>query len=117
MEQMKLEIPGLEELLLKFEALTAEVKWLRDSTITKKVVSVSDIARMEGVSRSSLYGMEKYLLPRFGVSAYPDGVARWDLEEYLRWREISPVERKVMYQRTIIEDQKKISAKKQRKVR
>ncbi|MBQ7282626.1 MAG: hypothetical protein IJR16_07600 [Spirochaetales bacterium] len=55
-----------------------------------KVVKVEDIAKMEGVSKSQLNGKEQYLLPRFGVSAYPVGVRRWDLQEYLEWRSINP---------------------------
>lgn len=54
-------------------------------------VKVKDIARIEGVSESSINEKERYLLPRFGVSGYPTGVRRWDLDEYLAWRS-KPVE-------------------------
>lgn len=56
-------------------------------------VRVADVAKMEGISRSQISGKEAYLLPNFGVSQYPDGVKRWDLETYLSWRRI-PVERR-----------------------
>lgn len=56
-------------------------------------VKVADVARLEGISRSQISGKEAYLLPNFGVSQYPDGVKRWDLETYLNWRRI-PVERR-----------------------
>lgn len=55
----------------------------------KGTVSVMDIAEFEGVSRGFLYGKGAYLLPRYGKSGYPDKAdARWNTEEYLKWREI-----------------------------
>ena len=63
-----------------------------------KVVKVEDICKIEGVSKSQINSKEQYLLPRFGVSGYPVGVRRWDLEEYLKWRSISPEERYRMWQ-------------------
>ena len=50
-------------------------------------VKVKDIARIEGVSESSINEKERYLLPRFGESGYPTGVRRWDVDEYLAWRQ------------------------------
>lgn len=60
-------------------------------------VRVADVARMEGISRSQIAGKEAYLLPNFGVSQYPDGVKRWDLETYLNWRKVPVERRKQMY--------------------
>ena len=60
-------------------------------------VKVADVARMEGISRSQIAGKEAYLLPNFGVSQYPDGVKRWDLETYLSWRRIPVDRRKAMF--------------------
>ena len=88
-----------------FDALQEQVVELRkviDMMLTRidapKVVKVEDICRIEGVSKSQINGKEKYLLPRFGESAYPEGVRRWDLEEYLDWRSINPRERYRMWQ-------------------
>ena len=61
------------------------------------VVKVADVARMEGISRSQIAGKEAYLLPNFGVSQYPDGVKRWDLDTYLTWRRIPVEKRKQMF--------------------
>lgn len=61
------------------------------------VVRIKDIARMENVSETLIRGRCRYLLPRFGVSAYEDGSARWPLDEYLEWRKIDPKERKWMW--------------------
>ena len=69
-------------------------------------VKVADIARMEGISRSQIVGKEAYLLPNFGVSQYPDGVKRWDLDTYLDWRKI-PVERRKEAYATYLDAQRK----------
>lgn len=88
-----------------FDALEAQMADLKDSVNillnyinAPKVVKVEDICRIEGVSKSQINGKEQYLLPRFGVSGYPVGVRRWDLDEYLKWRAISPAERYRMWQ-------------------
>lgn len=55
-------------------------------------VTVKDIAKSEGVSESFLRSASGcYLLPRYGVSAYPDEAsARWDIDEYITWRNKDP---------------------------
>lgn len=66
----------------------------------KGTVSVMDIAEFEGVSRGFLYGKGAYLLPRYGKSGYPDKAdARWNTEEYLKWREIPAETRAEAYSR------------------
>ncbi len=69
----------------------------------KAVVTVKDIARSEGVSESFLRSASGcYLLPRYGVSAYPDASsARWDIDEYVRWRAIDPALRKNSQKKTV----------------
>jgi len=88
-----------------FDALQAQMADLKDTVSillnyinAPKVVKVEDICRIEGVSKSQINGKEQYLLPRFGVSGYPAGVRRWDLDEYLKWRSIAPAERYRMWQ-------------------
>ncbi len=66
----------------------------------KGTVSVMDIAEFEGVSRGFLYGKGAYLLPRYGKSGYPDKAdARWNTEEYLKWREIPAEVRSEAYRK------------------
>lgn len=96
-----MEIPTKQD----FDELQRQVAELRsviDVMLTRidapKTVKVEDIAKMEGVSKSQLNGKEQYLLPRFGVSAYPVGVRRWDLQEYLEWRSVDPRVRYEMWQ-------------------
>ena len=92
-----MEIPEMVE-------IRKDIKEIKDmiifvATTGKTVLDVNDIARMEDVSLSSIkHGTYKYLLPRFGQSAYPDGKARWPIEEYMQWRGIPATQRKSMYQ-------------------
>ena len=37
----------------------------------RRVVTVSDICTIEGLSKPQVLGKERYLLPNFGVSQYP----------------------------------------------
>lgn len=111
MEQMTITFPGLEDLMKEIQSLKMEVKLLSECMNARKTVTISDIAAMEGISKSSLYGTERYLLPRFGESAYPDGTTRWDTEEYFKWREVPVSERKQMYQSHIRNEQKRLCEK------
>lgn len=69
-----------------------------------KRVGVKQIATMEGMSVTHIKN-HPYYLPRFGVSAYPESHAKWDLEEYERWRQIPINERKEMYAKHLSEIQ------------
>ena len=81
----------------RLESELAEVKAIlslyAQRTPVPKVVTIADISRMEGVSKSQLYQTEQYLLPRFGQSAFPVGSVRWTLDEYLEWSRRDPSER------------------------
>ena len=91
-----MEIPTIAD-FQRLESELAEVKAIlslyAQRTPVPKVVTIADIARIEGVSKSQLYQNEQYLLPRFGQSAFPMGVTRWPLEEYLAWSRRDPAER------------------------
>lgn len=94
---MQVEIKEIDELKSQISALTTVVMHLAKNAGCKKTVSVKDIADMEGVSVSSLRGNCRYLLPDFGVSQYPDGQDRWDLEKYLSWRSMDISQRRRAY--------------------
>jgi hypothetical protein len=87
----------LTSLLTQLKHIKEEIQLLREITIFPKVIRIRDVSRMESVSTTHLYGKGRFLLPRFGVSAYTDGVARWDLDEYLEWRKIPHHERVDMW--------------------
>lgn len=65
------------------------------------VVTIADIASIEGCSETQLRagGRSRYLLPRFGESAYPTGYARWPRSEYEEWRKIDPRDRQQMWRK------------------
>lgn len=103
---MEVRIPEMQELAREVHDLKdIVVRLLATSKEGTLTVSVLDIARMEGVAPSQLYqgGKERYLLPRFGESAYPTGTTRWPLEEYLEYRKLDPEERKAAWLRHLRE--------------
>ena len=77
--------------------LRALVQLLCDKLATPKVVTVAGICKLEGISKTQISTKEIYLLPNFGVSEYPEGVRRWNVSTYLKWREIPVKRRKDMY--------------------
>lgn len=103
---MEMKIPELDDLSKRLDdmadIMVRLVATSKDGTLT---VSVLDVARLEGVSPSQVYsgGSERYLLPRFGESAYPTGSVRWPLEEYLEWRRKDPKERYVAWRKHLVE--------------
>ena len=96
---MNVAIPELDEIRGEMRSLRETVGVLIAISGVKKTVTVSDIAKMEGVAASQLRkgGKERYLLPRFGQSGYPTGTCRWDLSEYIEWSKIDPAERQRMW--------------------
>ena len=78
----------LEELKIYFRVMAMQ-------NGLKSTLDISDIAGIEGVSVSFIKQSEnRYLLPRFGESAYPTGPVRWPIEEYVVWRRKDPYQRK-----------------------
>lgn len=97
---MTIEIPEIVELERQVASLTQQFSYFFSKTTDKKrTINISEIALCEGVSVSQLRpnGPERYLLPRFGESGYPTGAVRWDVEEYLKWSQIDPEERRKAY--------------------
>ncbi len=96
---MKVDI-GLDELLddmrKMYEEILIRLSRIEDAQKLCKTITVKEIAGIEGVSMSLIKTNARYLLPRFGESAYPDGLRRWDLDEYFAWRRIPSSERKKM---------------------
>lgn len=99
-----MEIASREEI----QALAADVKDLKRMfnlfLIQNKLpqtVSVADIARIEGKSISYLCNNGAYLLPRYGVSGYPEKRnRRWDYQEFLDWQKIPAEERKMIFEKS-----------------
>ena len=107
---MTLDIPEVKALADEISRLRKEFNHLIATSVSiKKTITPSEIARLEGVSVSQIRknGKERYLLPRFGQSGYPTGATRWDVEEYLKWRAIDPMERYEAYLQSLRETTKR----------
>ena len=78
----------------KIEDLERVVGVLVELSDTTRTITPAQIAKREGVSVRSLDGAMQYLLPRFGVSGFPDGKRRWTVEEYASWSARDPKARK-----------------------
>lgn len=94
-----MDIPTLDDLKRvedKIDNLMALVTNVVNNANGRKVVTVSDICEMEGVSKTQILGKELYLLPNFGQSEYPVGTTRWNIETYLNWRGIPVAQRHQM---------------------
>lgn len=102
----EIKVPEIDALMKKLDHLETLI------TVNvlggKNTVAIADIAKFEGVSKALLYQpANAYLLPRFGKSAYQQGAIRWDVQEYLEWRQIEPSKRKEMYEQYLRRELKK----------
>ena len=107
---LSVNLPSSEEFSKMQKELTelhALVRLLCEKLGTPKVVTVADICKFEQISKTQISTKEVYLLPNFGISEYPDGVRRWNVSTYLRWREIPVKQRKDMYVDYLEEERKK----------
>ena len=103
---MTFDIPEISSLAGRMDRLESLIAEMMVRSCDRSVVTVEDVCRIEGVSRSQIRvgGSERYLLPRFGESAYPTGKTRWPMEEYIAWRKRSPQEREQEYRRMLLHE-------------
>ena len=93
-------LPEIERLSREIASDREFYRFLIRLLLPKSTITVKEIAQREGCSVAALSpsGKERYLLPRFGESGYPDGPKRWDIMEYYEWQKIPKEERKRMWQ-------------------
>ena len=103
---MTFDIPEISSLAGRMDRLESLIAEMMVRSCDRSVGTVEDVCRIEGVSRSQIRvgGSERYLLPRFGESAYPTGKTRWPMEEYIAWRKRSPQEREQEYRRMLLHE-------------
>lgn len=103
---MTFDIPEIATLSGRIERLEVMLGEMMVRSCDRAVVTVEDVCRIEGVSRSQIRpgGAERYLLPRYGESAYPTGKTRWPIEEFIAWRKRSPQEREQEYRRMLLHE-------------
>lgn len=87
-DEIDMLVSQIQTFIKVFEALCNKLPEL-------KVVTINDICKIEGKTKS-FFSTHKYYLPRFGVSAY-EGYTKWDWDEYVQWS-LRPIEeRKAEY--------------------
>lgn len=107
---MELRITELDDIKKELSSMQQIILALVETGKVKKTVGIADVARMEGISRTSICGKERYLLPRFGESGYPTGSIRWDIDEYLKWRKIPAEERERAWHKQLDEERRRYVA-------
>ncbi len=91
-------IERLDGIAQQQKTLTRAVVYLSTTSSKKVVWKISDIAAAMNLSYEYLRTTGRYLLPRFGESAFPSGAARWPLEECLAWMAKPDAEKRAAYQ-------------------
>ena len=107
---MTFDFPEINSLAGRMDRLESLIAEMMVRSCDRSVVTVDDVCRIEGVSRSQIRpgGAERYLLPRFGESAYPTGKTRWPMEEFIAWRKRSPQEREQEYRRMLLHESREM---------
>lgn len=107
---MTFDIPEIATLSVRIEKLESMIAEMMVRSCDRAVVTVDDVCRIEGVSRSQIRpgGAERYLLPRYGESAYPTGKVRWTMEEFIAWRKRPPQEREQEYRRKLLHESREM---------
>ena len=103
---MTFDFPEINSLAGRMDRLASLIAAMMVRSCDRAVATVADVCRIEGVSRSQIRpgGAERYLLPRYGESAYPTGKTRWPMEEYIAWRKRPPEEREQEYRRKLLHE-------------
>jgi len=104
-----MEIATMEDFARLEQKVSATQKLLSDllAIIGEPVLSFSDIAEREGISKSMLY-KEPWRLPNYGQSDFSTGNRRWKLQSYLKWSERDQEQREKEWNLMTTEDREKI---------
>ena len=107
---MTFDFPEISSLAGRMDRLESLIAEMMVRSCDRAVVTVDDVCRIEGVSRSQIRpgGAERYLLPRYGESAYPTGKTRWPMEEFIAWRKRPPEEREQEYRRKLLHESREM---------
>ena len=83
----------------KIDILTEKIELMSSLAKVPETVSVADIAKLNGLSRTDIAYNKPYLLPDFGKSEFPVGKKRWTIEKYHAWEAIPLEKRKAEWER------------------
>lgn len=99
---MTVQMPEMVEMKKAFDSFCLVAEELMQRLTVNNTVDIKDIARMEGTSLSQIRsGRERYLLPNFGESDYPEGKIRWTWDTYLKWKAIPVKDRQEAYHKML----------------
>lgn len=88
----------MAELMASIKTMENLLKIVVRNTKQPDVVTVADIAKIEGLSITNLKDKHPELLPNFGISDYGTGTRRWKFDTYIKWQAIPVAQRLQMYQ-------------------
>ena len=105
-EIITLRAADFAELISRLDATNERLAFLALSCKLPETVDIAAIAKIKGISKTQLREKERYLLPNFGVSQYPDGPTRWDYTVYEAWNRRPVAERKYEYEAVLDAERK-----------
>ena len=114
-EMITLKAADFDELLARLDETNERLAFLTLSCKLPETVDIADIAKIKGISKTQLREKERYLLPNFGVSQYPDGPTRWDYTVYEAWNRRSVNERKTELE-AVLEAERRLRVKMERSI-
>lgn len=99
-----------DRILAELGQLNERLSFVSLSCKLPETIDISNIATIKGISRTQITEKERYLLPNFGQSQYPDGPTRWDYKVYEEWNRRPISERKKEYE-AYLENERKMRLK------
>lgn len=105
-----------ERILTGLDQLNERLTFISLSCKMPETVDIADIVKIKGISRTQIMEKERYLLPNFGQSQYPDGPTRWDYQVYEAWNRRPIEDRKAEYL-AYLENERKMRLNQQEKTR
>ncbi len=93
---------------LRLHQIESHLAYLRTCCKAPKVINITDISRIMGVSRTQLLTKQRYLLPYYGrISDFPDGPMRWKFTTWEEWDSRPLDTRKLEYETLLKNDKNK----------
>ena len=99
-----------EQILTGLDQLNERLTFISLSCKIPETINIADIVKIKGISRTQIIEKERYLLPNFGVSQYPDGPTRWDYKVYEKWNSRPISDRKNEFEK-YLENERKMRQK------
>ena len=85
----------------KIDNINDLLVFLTNTMSLPEVVTIKDVCKIEKVSRTQIETRERYLLPHFGKSDFPEGTIRWRWATFCEWRRRPIESRKQEYERIL----------------